>query len=173
MATDLTKQPRRQYLDPPDAADQQFGGMQVELSPWVAPPEDAAWFNPAGSVAMPVNGLANRATVTQYHMPPGFAGVVKGLALVALQGGFNDFSGDVIFRLFRNTVPVENYENVPFQIGSLAQPAQTFIPLRPNQTLFVYVETYINPPTGLAAALLSGYKWPFTRQQSPLTRDLQ
>jgi hypothetical protein len=164
---------KKQYLDPPPAADQQIGGQQVDLSPYVGPTVDSKAFNPSAAIALPANGAANRATILAYTMPTGYAGVMLKLALVVIGGGFTEFSGNVVFRLFRNQTAVEGYENIQFQIGSLATPADTDIKLWPGQTLYAYVETYGGAPTGQAAALFYGRKWPFTRQQSALTQGLQ
>ena len=166
----------RVYLDPPIAADSQRGGGQVDLSPYVHPPnKEAQWFSPSNAVNLPPLLTANPgALILSYPVPPGYQGVIKKIALVSLAGGFVDFSGEIVFRVFIDQSPVQNYENIPFQIGTLAQPDDTFIPVEGGSTIYIYVQTFtVPPPSGQAAARIEGYQWPSTRQQSFLTAGLQ
>jgi hypothetical protein len=172
------------YNDPPIAADRQFGGIQTDLSPYVYPPEDAHWFYPGGIAALPIaNGLANRIELTKpagiagaslpYLVPPGYEGVIKKIALQMQGNGSLDFSGDWVFQVFLDMVPVQNYEAVTFQVGTIAQPVDTFIKVKPGQTVHIYAYSQNIPGAGNATALISGYQWSLVRQQSPLTKGLQ
>jgi hypothetical protein len=171
------------YLDPPPAADQQIGGMQVEQSPYFTPPHDAQSFFAAGLAAIPVsNGVANRVELTNvagqssglpYLIPPGYEAIIKKLGIMAQGNGSLDFSGAWIVQMFIDTVPVQNFEAVAYQIGTIAAPVDVFIKVKAGQTIHFYTYSQTIPGTGNALAVISGYQWAISRQQSYLTRRLQ
>lgn len=154
------------YEDPPATADTQAGGEPVELPVWTTPSYDSKWFDQAGFVAVPANGVANRTNVLSFQMPRSYDGIIKFIANAFLGPGFTDGSGGIVWRLFIDSEAVENYENVLYSLGLLANPSHTHIVLKELQTITVTVETvapFVVPGGSTTGARIQGWKWPKAR----------
>lgn len=90
-------------------------------------------------VAYPAPGAA-AATVLSYTVPNGYRGAIRWMAIVAVGGGFIDGTGNVIWRIQRNSVWVQGYENLTAQIGSWAMPNDAPLEVQENETYTVTVE---------------------------------
>ena len=54
-----------------------------------------------------------------YTVPPGMLAVINALVLVAIGGGFSDFSGNVIWRCWINGAGVDGLESISAHMGDL------------------------------------------------------
>jgi hypothetical protein len=151
----------RYYVPQPGAAAQQY--TPVELPPLNAPPEDANYFDYGNSIPLPALGVT--ATVLQFQIPEGKRGVIWRLANVVLGGGFQDFSGNLVWRVFKNPPQaVQNYENILYSLGSLANPCPTFIPVDENDVIQITITTVVVAGGGMSTAVRAAGWW-FSRER--------
>lgn len=148
--------------DPP-TAEEAAGKVSVELPPWTFPTWDSLFFDRVGVVATP--GLGLTSTIVTFAMPAGYDGVVRWLSNVFLGAGFTDGSGNLIWQVLRDAQPVEDYENITAQLGTLPIPTDTFIPVFENQIVSITITTVVLPGGGTSSgARLKGWRWPKSRR---------
>lgn len=149
-------------LDPP-TADQAAETTPAALPPWNFPTWDSKFFDRVEVIALP--GLGLTAQIVAFFMPAGFTGVVKWLSNIYLGGGFTDGSGNLIWQVLIDGQPVEDYQAITAQLGTLPVPTETFIPVMENQTVSVTITTVVVPGGGASSgARLKGWRWPSTRK---------
>lgn len=139
---------------------QSYRRAELSLPPlWDRPSPGSFWFDKASSILLPAPGPANRATVLTFSVPVGKKAVIRYIANVALGGAFQDFSGQIIWRVFQNALAVPNYGNIAYSLGNLNFPAPTFIELDDSDILIFTVETtvVINAST---ACRVAGWWYP-------------
>ncbi|HVA01306.1 MAG TPA: hypothetical protein VMV34_06585 [Terriglobia bacterium] len=135
----------------------------VALPPlWDRPSPAAEYFDKAASALLPAVGVANRLTVLTLICPVGHNGVIAGISNVVIGGVFSDFSGGIIWRLFKDAVPVRNYSNILFSLGSLALPQQTFIEILDGDSVTFTVETTVAFGAVPTAVRLKGWWYPIS-----------
>lgn len=149
-------------LDPP-TADEAAETTPTALPPWNFPTWDSKFFDRVGVIGLPA--IATPTQIVSFTMPAGFTGVVKWLANIYLGGGFQDGSGNLIWQVLIDGNPVEDYEAVTAQLGTLPVPTETFIPVMENQTVSVWITVVVVPGGGASTgARLKGWRWPSTRK---------
>jgi hypothetical protein len=137
-------------------------GTPVALPPWFAPIPGSIWFDATAIVNIPANGPANVVTVVSQQIPPGYSGLVRKIANVALYGGFVDGSGWLIWQIFIDNFAVRNYGNITAQLGATNAPSETWIEVPSGSTVSWLVQSAIQAPPGGAQTVcrLSGWYWP-------------
>lgn len=91
----------------------------VVKRPWIDEPAGSVPFDEQDGIALPIVGVT--ATVLSFTVPTGFDGVIKFLSNNVNFGGFDQFSGDIIWRLLINKRPVRNFNNVRAEKGTIFQ----------------------------------------------------
>jgi len=127
---------------------------------WDRPSPACKYFDRAASVLLPAPGAANRTTVLTFAVPVGQNAVIREISNVVIGGVFIDFSGDIIWRLFRNAIAVREYNNILFSLGSLAIPTSTFIELSDGDLINFTVETTVAFGAVPTAVRLKGWWYP-------------
>lgn len=149
-------------VDPP-SPDQMASSGLVDLPPWNFPPEDSLFFDRVGVVAMPLVGVT--AQIVFFAMPAGYTGIVKWLSNIFLGAGFIDGSGDLLWQILRDAQPVEDYEAITAQLGTLPIPTDTFIPVGENMTVSITIRNVGFLGGGASSGgRLKGWRWPTTRR---------
>ena len=149
-------------LDPP-VADEAAETTPTALPPWNFPTWDSKFFDRVGVIDLPA--LNATATIISFSMAPGYTGVVKWFSNIYLGGGFTDGSNNLIWKILIDGQPVEDYEAINAQLGTLPIPTDTFIPVEENQTVSVTITVNVVPGGGAkTGARLKGWRWPSTRK---------
>lgn len=149
-------------LDPP-TAEQAADVTPTASEPWNFPTWDSKFFDRVGVIALPALGVT--AQIVAFAMPAGFTGVVKWFSNIFLGGGFQDGSGNYVWQILIDGQPVEDYEAITAQLGTLPIPTETFIPVMENQIVSVTITTVVVVGGGLSSgARLKGWRWPSTRK---------
>jgi hypothetical protein len=147
--------------DPPTAEDARIS-MPVELPVWNFPSDDSLFFDRVGVIALPALGVT--ATIVTFTMPAGYSGVVRWLSNIFLGAGFTDGTGDLLWQVIRDGQPVEDYEAITAQLGTLPIPTDTFILVGENQTISITIRTVVAVGGGNSSGgRLKGWRWPTTR----------
>jgi hypothetical protein len=97
---------------------------------------------------------ANPTDFTVFSMPASMTGVYRYLGFDS-----NEFA-DRTFTIFINGIPIQGYSNFQGQIGTIARPFDTFIPIPPQSTTIFRV---IGPSTGggnIITWRFKGWFWP-------------
>lgn len=158
-----------QFLIDQARAARQCGAAGAGRSLLNFPDAESDWFDfyPPAFPAYPAPG-AGAITVLSFTVPTGADGVIKKLAIVHIGGGLVDGTGQVIWRVLQNGAAVRGYQDATSQVGSYAQPLDTFIPVYEGDVIEVTAEV---PPGQLAlpagdstAARAMGYFFPKQRQ---------
>jgi hypothetical protein len=133
-------------------------------------PADAHPFQVNSSPAL--NYLAPGAGTVQllsYQVPQGLAAFITSLVIVAIGGGFSDFSGNVIWRCWINNAGVDGLENISAHMGDLNTPVPVQILLTENDLFFITAEvpgTEPPMPAGATtAARIQGWAYPLAKVQ--------
>jgi hypothetical protein len=80
-------------------------------------------FEFANGITIPAIGAS--ATVVQFTVPKGQNGFVRRIANVFVGGGFTDFSGAIIWKIFLNltqNIVAPNFDNIIASLGSVSNP---------------------------------------------------
>jgi hypothetical protein len=94
---------------------------RVYWPPWIFPPPEFQPIDVDSYVPLPPIGTT--VVVTQYTVQKMSNGVIKAYANNFVGGGFEEGSGDVIWQILRNGVPIKGYNDI---VASLANPASPF-----------------------------------------------
>jgi hypothetical protein len=81
-------------------------------------------FEFANGITIPAIGAS--ATVVQFTVPKGQNGFIRRIANVFVGGGFTDFSGAIIWKIFLNLtngVVAPNFDNIIASLGSVSNPS--------------------------------------------------
>ncbi len=134
--------------------------------PWLFEPPKSESFNFHSGIVIPAMGAT--ATVVTFTVPEGRFGVINAIANMFVGGGFTDFSGDILWRILRNTLaagnptPIRNYNNIIASLGSVANPRFISpIRLRENDVIALTVTNVAVVVAGQRiGGLLGGYFYP-------------
>lgn len=104
------------------AAGESLVPAPVEQPPWVTKPSGGQDFIEPNiaSVALPV--IAAEVTVVTFTVPLGQNGVIKRMANQYVGGGWTEGNAALIWRLEADGVPIRNFENIIFTIGTTNTP---------------------------------------------------
>jgi hypothetical protein len=97
------------------------------LPPYLFEPPNAVPFDEVAYVALPAIDPALFTDVVAFTVPPGFNGVVAWKANVFIGGGWVEGTGDVVWQIAIDGVPVRNYQNILASFGSTANPPRTSV----------------------------------------------
>lgn len=100
------------------------GAGQVETvrSPWVETPAGGQPFTflNAASVTLPAQGAT--VTVVTFTVPRRKNGVIEFIANQFVGGGWTEGTGELVWRITADGVPIQGYDNIIGSIGSLSNP---------------------------------------------------
>ncbi len=137
-------------------------GVQVDRLPeWVYPPASHEPFEYIGYVAVPA--LGGEANVVQFTVPDGRNGVIVRIANNFVGAGFNEGSGDILWRIEADGASFKNFEAIPASLGNPALPS-TINSLRIFErqviTLVVRNVAIAAPGGALSGGRLGGWFYP-------------
>jgi hypothetical protein len=131
----------------------------IILPPWIMPPASREPFEWAGSVLMPAVGSV--AVVVSFTVPPGRNGVIVRIANSTTNGNEQDGTGDLIWQILQNGVPIENFENVVSSLGAVWQPSEVSnIGIRAQDLIQLVCTNVSLPSTGQLSGRLGGWYYP-------------
>ena len=136
-------------------------------APWLVFPPDGESFHNAGGITIPAMG-AGFTTILSITVPRGRNGVLNRLAN-AFYGVFQNFSGDLIWRLVRNpgsaiVAAERNYEAIIAVLGLTENPVE-IAPIRifENDVIALQINNTALPAAGQeCGAVLGGWYYPRT-----------
>lgn len=97
-----------------------------------------------GTITLPIIGA--EAVVLTYNVPLGYDAIIKWYSINYLAAGFNDGSGDIVWRLKIDGRPVKNFDNIITQRGNLVSPRQLYdLRLYSGQVLTLTTQHIANP----------------------------
>ena len=150
-----------------NAVSRQARSTSLIAAPWLTFPPDGESFHNAGGIIIPAIA-ATFTTILSITVPRGRNGVLNRLAN-AFYGVFQNFSGDLIWRLVRNpgsaiVAAERNYENVAAVLGLTENPVE-IAPIRiyENDVIALQVSNTALAPAGQeCGAVLGGWYYPRT-----------
>lgn len=149
-------------------------------APWLVMPPDGESYHLAAGIALPAIGATFTPVVT-IKVPSGRNGVLNRIANTFIGGGFNDFSGNIIWQIQRNpqsgiagaAAAERNYQNIQASLGMTNNPA--FIaPIRiyENDIIVLAVENVSVVVAGqLIGGLLGGWFYPRALDDAETKRE--
>ena len=128
--------------------------------PWLDPPEGFLPFDNRSRTALPAIGSVS--TIVQFLVPAGYDGVINAYSWNFVGGGFTQASGDIVWQLLRNGVPIRNFDNITVEAGT-PQIARPVNPIRIYSTQLIAL--VVSHPANIAlngdvAGGLGGYFYP-------------
>ena len=133
----------------------------INRRPWIDEPDGSVPFDPQGGVAIGNPPPAAQQVVLSMLVPTGYDGVIKAISCNTAFP-FNDFSGDLVWRLLQNGRAVRNFDNILAQKGTVQQP-RNISPIRIySGDLVQFVVTHIANVAlnGNIICTLGGYFYP-------------
>lgn len=119
--------------------------------------------NSAPALNYPAPG-AGTVQLLQYTVPAGMFAIINALVIVAIGGGFSDFSGNIVWRCWINGAGVDGLENISAHVGDLNTPVPVQILLNENDQFYITAEVPAGeppmPPTSTTAARIQGWTYP-------------
>lgn len=136
-----------------------------DLPPWLYPPAAREPFEWAGSAIMPAAGATGVAVVS-FTVPQARNGVIVRIGNTTTNGSFTDGSGQLIWMLLQNGVPIENFENIVNQLGSVTQPSEvSSIQVRAGDLIQLSVQNVSLPANGQVSGRVGG--WYYAQNLEP------
>jgi hypothetical protein len=164
-----------QLLSPPSTAPTPETGQQatvativLALPNWIFPSKNAVSFDNAGDITIPAIGVES--PIFSFTVPRGFNGVLKTIGNVFIGGGFNDGSGNLVWRILQNNQAVRGKENILNSLGSVAQPSLIggggFIRILENDLIQM---TVLNVAVAVAGQVIAGRLsgWFYPKDEDP------
>jgi len=136
-------------------------------APWIIPPPDSEPFHQASGLVIPaIDGAFH--TVVTIQCPTGRNGVLMLIANEFVGGGFQDFSGNLIWQIVRNpgsgiTAAERNFENIQASLGTPQIPARLAAGIRiwENDVIQLVLKNAGIAPAGqFVGGLLGGWFYP-------------
>lgn len=137
--------------------------------PWTREgmPPDAEPFDPLTWIAMPVIHATNENVVLALTVPMGRDGVIELFGNQALGAGWNEGTGELIWRIRQNGAAVRNYENILSSLGNVGNPVAMGLRIFENDTIQVMlVNTAIPPAAQPVGARFHGWFYPKSHSAS-------
>lgn len=135
--------------------------------PWGPYPIGHIPYDVIGAIQIPVVGSGD--VIVPFSpslvVPPGADGVIVSYSLNFQGGGFDQGSGDIVWKILRNNQPIRNFDFITTERGSLQSP-RTINNVRIYSTdiLSITVNHVSNPGlNGQITAALTGYFYPQAR----------
>jgi hypothetical protein len=150
----------------PTIALSQLAEINIEVLPVTnfMPPGGESFEFAAG---IPIPAIGATATVVSFTVPNGRNGMIKRIANILVGGGFNDFSGGVIWQIVQDqnqTGPpiVPNYDNITASLGTVNNPSNIDgIRIKENQLVALIVKNVSIVVAGqVIGGRLGGYFYP-------------
>lgn len=139
--------------------------LRLLAAPWLIMPPQGESYHLAAGITLPAIGVT--ATVVSIQVPSGRNGVLNKIANTFIGGGFNDFSGNIIWQILRNTnsgitAAERNYQNIQASLGMTNNPA-AIAPIRvyENDIITLTVQNVsVVVASQLIGGLLGGWFYP-------------
>jgi hypothetical protein len=129
------------------------------LPPWIFPPANREPFEWAGSAAMPAIGAS--ATILSFTVPQARNGVIVRLGNTTTNGNYIDGAGGLVWMILQNGVPVENFEAIVNQLGTVQAPSEVSnLEIRAQDLIQLVVQNVNLPATGRLSGRLGGWFYP-------------
>lgn len=153
MASDFDT--RGMDIKPTPQAPQQ-GECSIDVSSfpyWNQPPLGAEAFDYVGYITLPAIGTFPYPAIIDFVVPKGRNGIIKKFGNAYVGTGFTEGTGGLQWQLLADTVPIQNYDNIPASLGSTANPSEVAsIRIKENQR----IQLVINNIAVLAAVTFTG-----------------
>jgi len=142
----------------PSAGD---GVTEFAKRPWIDPPLGSFPFDEQDGINLPAigNGFT---VVLGFMVPNGSDGVINYISNNFLGGGFNQFSGDIIWQILADGRAIRNFSNIKAEKGTVGQ-GREISPIRiySNQLIQYVVSHRANVGlNGQVVCSLNGYYYP-------------
>ena len=112
---------------------------------------------------------AGPVTLLTYTVQQGQMAFITSLVIIAIGGGFSDFSGNVIWRCLINAAGVNGLENISAHMGDLNTPVPVQIQLNENDVFQITAEVPAGQPPmpagATTAARIQGWSYPLAKVQ--------
>lgn len=136
-------------------------GTIYQPGPWLMMPPGFDSFDWGSGIPTPAIGAGN-VTVLQFSVPSQYRGIIRGLTHYTTGPGFQQGSGDLIWRIRLDNKYVRNYGNISVEFGDKRESRETFgILLNPGQTVYYLVQNVNYAPAGTRIVCqMKGWYWP-------------
>jgi len=133
------------------------------LPSWIFPSVNSIAFDNAGDITIPAIGVES--TIFSFTVPRGHNGVIKTIGNVFIGGGFNDGSGNIVWRVLQNNQAMRGKENIINSLGTVQAPSQVggggFLRILENDVIAMTVLNVAIVASGqIIAGRLSGWFYP-------------
>jgi hypothetical protein len=135
----------------------------LSLPSWIFPSVNSIAFDAAGDITIPAIGVES--TIFSFQVPRGFNGVLKTIGNVFIGGGFNDGSGNIVWRVLQNNQAMRGKEAIINSLGTVQLPSQIggggFLRILENDIISMTVLNVAIVVSGqIIAGRLSGWFYP-------------
>ena len=124
----------------------------AEISPpWVEKSAGSQPYMEQNIAGVTLPALAAEATVLTFTVPRRKNGIIDHIANQFIGGGWTEGSGDLIWRVEADGVPIQGYHNMIASIGSMSNPAdlaQSNIAIYENQVIRLVARNVAVPVAG-------------------------
>jgi len=98
------------------------GQVETVRSPWSETPSGGQPFTQQNVAAVTLPAIGAAATVVTFQVPRRKNGVIEFIANQFVGGGWTEGTGDLIWRITADGVPVQGYDNIIASMGTMANP---------------------------------------------------
>lgn len=130
-------------------------------APWNEQPFNSIPFYPKTSISLPAVGSPDT-LVTRLIVPDGHDGVIRQISCNFAGGSLAPGSGNIVWRILRNNIPVTNFDNMIAEYGTIDQPVEiSGIRIASNDVVDFVVNHVANASlNGLVICAFEGYFYP-------------
>lgn len=147
---------------PPDS-------VPVEQRPWITMPASGQSFRRQNDAQVSIPVFIDEVVVVSFTVPRRKNGVISAVANQAVTGGWNEGTGEMIWRIQADGIPFQGYSNLISSLGSMSAPADlTNNPIRiyQNQLIELILRnlTLVTGGGDPVLGLLGGYFYPIEQE---------
>ena len=127
------------------------GQMNVTQAPWVEKSAGSQPFTEMNQAAVTLPAVGAEATVILFQVPRRRNGVIEFIANQFVGGGWTEGTGDLVWRVEADGVPIQGYHNLIGSIGAIANPGwlgNSPIAVYENQRIALVVRNVAVPVAG-------------------------
>ncbi|MCI0402701.1 MAG: hypothetical protein L0212_04165 [Acidobacteria bacterium] len=157
-------------LDELHAIAQGRAGVPVVQRPWVEMPASGKSFNQQNQAQVLLPAIGTTVTVVTVTVPQGYHGVIKRIANQFVGGGWTEGTGDLVWRILVDAMPLQNYSNIIASLGAISDPThlEEAIRIYENQVIQLVANNVAVVVAGQPLlGLLGGWFYPVSAALQP------
>jgi len=144
------------------------GAPPISVPPWIDLPPGGQPYTKMNTASVVIPAIASEVSVVNFMVPAGRHGVIHKISNVLIGGGWTEGTGDLVWRLEVDGLPVPGFNSVIASLGSLSNPAdfgKDPIRIREGQFINLVLRNVAVAASGQQLiGMIRGYFYPISQE---------